>query len=296
MASSVRAIASSIASALAILTETTVVLRRPYIDSNVVNGISTKPSNDCPSTRPFFAMTPFTVSSYPATRTVLPDGRPGSSKSSSGDVPAQHDRVPPLVDVGVGERRAEGEAVVLHQLVRCRDAEDQHVRDGAVAGLHVAHRRRPAGLERHGLGIGQRLRHHLGVFAGDQRPLGDRLQLLVVEQADGDGAAPDLEGVGADHRAGEVLPDVGVHALDDRDHDDEKAHRDDDAEEREEGAQLGAEDRLEGEAEGFGRGAWAGTVNGHRFTVHPSAIRTSAPPPDPAATPCWRGRARTARR
>ncbi len=72
IASSARNIAGPTPSAVAIFTEITIVWRRPYIDSNVVKGSMTKPSQDCPRTVPFFAMTPFTSSWIPRTRIVLP--------------------------------------------------------------------------------------------------------------------------------------------------------------------------------------------------------------------------------
>ena len=98
--------------------------------------------------------------------------------------------------------------------------------------------------------------HHRRVLRRDQRPLGDDPHLLVVEQADRDRRAPDLEGIGPDHRAGQVLLDVRVHPLDDRDDDDQEADRDDDAEEGEEGPELGAPDGLERETEGLEEGHW----------------------------------------
>ncbi len=61
IASSARAMPSATASPVAILTEITVVCRRPYMASNVVNGNITKPSHAWPSTVPFFAITPLTT-------------------------------------------------------------------------------------------------------------------------------------------------------------------------------------------------------------------------------------------
>ena len=100
---------------------------------------------------------------------------------------------------------------------------------------------------------------------------------------------------------GQVLLDVRVHPLDDRDDDDQEADGDDDAEEGEEGAELGAPDGLEREPEGLAEGH-GGKIDGKaeeqaeggqdlapssRFALRP--IRTSAPPPDPAARPCSAG-------
>jgi len=74
IASSARCIAGATASALGIFTDTVVVLRRPYIISKRVIGIRTKPSKDCPSTRPLAAFTPTMVNRSPRIRTSRPTG------------------------------------------------------------------------------------------------------------------------------------------------------------------------------------------------------------------------------
>ena len=106
-------------------------------------------------------------------------------------------------------------------------------------------------MERNGPGFGNRPLHRGGILLCDQRALRDDLHLLVVEQADGDRGAADLKRVGSDHCSGQVLLDVRIHPLDDRDDDDQEADRDDDAEESEEGAKLARPDGLEGEPEGL---------------------------------------------
>ena len=60
--------------ASAIFTEIVVVCRRPYIDSNVVIGSITKPSNDWPSTFPFAAIVPTIVNRYAVDVDRLADG------------------------------------------------------------------------------------------------------------------------------------------------------------------------------------------------------------------------------
>src|SRR5437870_659623 len=83
IASSARSMASATCSAAGILTEITVVWRRPYSASNVVSGSITNPSHDWPSTVPFFAITPLIVNVQPRTRTRRPTARATSSKSFS---------------------------------------------------------------------------------------------------------------------------------------------------------------------------------------------------------------------
>ena len=61
---------------------------------------------------------------------------------------------------------------------------------------------------------------------------------LVVEQSDPNGRSPNLESVGADQRARQVLLHVGVHSRDDGYHRDEERHRHNDPEKREERPQL----------------------------------------------------------
>jgi len=102
--------------------------------------------------------------------------------------------------------------------------------------VDVGHRRRPAGLQRDGLRVGEGALHQRHVLRRNDRPALDAAVLLVVDEADLDGVAADLERVDADDRAGEALAHVGVHPLNDRDDRDQERHRDDDAEQREERA------------------------------------------------------------
>src|SRR5256884_675422 len=83
MASSAPSMASATWSAAGLLTEITVVGARPSRASNVVRGSITNPSHDCPSTVPFFAMTPLIVNVQPRTRTRWPTARATSSNSFS---------------------------------------------------------------------------------------------------------------------------------------------------------------------------------------------------------------------
>ena len=63
---------------------------------------------------------------------------------------------------------------------------------------------------------------------------------------------PHLEGVRADHRAGDVLAHVRVHPLDDRDDRHEERDGDDDAEQGEERAKLVRSDLTERDGENVG--------------------------------------------
>jgi len=65
IASCARAIASLTIAASGSFTEMVVVWRRPYIDSKVVKGSITKPSNDWPRIFPFRATTPTIVNRSP---------------------------------------------------------------------------------------------------------------------------------------------------------------------------------------------------------------------------------------
>ena len=199
-----------------------------------------KPSNDWPSTRPFFAITPFTVTSRPPTRTFLPTARSARSKSlSATSKPSTPTSRRSLISGSLSGSPA-SMRVVLHDLVRRRDPEDEHLADGPV-------RRRPTSL----VGVGQPDCSATARASGSVRSitsasseemsgrLADRPDLLVLEEPDRDRRPAHLEGVGPDHRAGQVLLDVGVHPLDDRHDDDQEADRDDDAEQSEEGAELG---------------------------------------------------------
>ena len=57
-----------------------------------------------------------------------------------------------------------------------------------------------------------------------------------------------------DHRAAEVVADVGIHPLDDGDHRDQEPDRDDDPEQGEKRTELAGANGLEGEEEGFAEG------------------------------------------
>src|SRR5207247_9175367 len=75
----------------------------------------------------------------------------------------------------------------------------------------------------------------------------------VVDQPDREGGAPHLEGVDTDDRPADALAHVRVHSLDDRHDGHEEGHRDDDAEQGEEGAELVAPRGVEGLQDGFGK-------------------------------------------
>ncbi len=83
IASSARSIAPGISRGSAILTETTVVRRRPQIDSNIGSGINAKPSNDWPSVCPFGSATPLMVNCRPAIRIFRPMASSAERKSLS---------------------------------------------------------------------------------------------------------------------------------------------------------------------------------------------------------------------
>ncbi len=83
IASSARNIAGATPAAVAILTEITIVCRRPYIDSKVVSGSITNPSHDWPRTVPLRAITPFTISCIPCTRIICPTAAATSPNSFS---------------------------------------------------------------------------------------------------------------------------------------------------------------------------------------------------------------------
>src|SRR6266702_1282506 len=174
----------------------------------------------------------------------------------------QHRDEPPLPLVHVGERRPGRERVVLHHDERRRDPEHQHVTYRAVTPLHVRHRRRPAGLEGDGVRVGQGAFHVRGVLLTDDRPALDPLQLFVVDEPDLDRVAPDLKRVDPDDRARDALAHVRVHALDHRDDRHEEPDRHDDAEQREERAQLVAPRGLERLHNRFGEEHGAGESNG----------------------------------
>ena len=168
-----------------------------------------------------------------------------------GDVKPEHRDVSPLLHVDVGERSPRGERVVLHDHVGGGDAEDEDVPGGAVAPLHIRHRRRPSRLQRDRFRIGDRALDEADVFGGDDGPPLDLLPRLVVDEPDLNGIAADLKGVDAHDRAREPFADVRIHPLNHRDDGDEKRDRDDDAEQRKERTELVAPDGLQGEADGF---------------------------------------------
>src|SRR5881394_2509371 len=248
IASSARSMPSATRAAAGILTEITVVWRRPYSASNVVSGSMTNPSQDCPSTVPFLATTPVIVSCAPRTRIALPTARSGAPISFSA-----------TSKPSTATRRPGRERVVLHHDERRRDTEHEHVAHRAVAPLHVRHRGRPSGLERDGLRVGQRAFHVGGVLLADDGPALDPLQLFVVDEPDLDRVATDLKRVDPDDRARDALAHVRVHALDHRDHGHEEPDRHDDAEQREERAQLVAPRGLERLENRFGEGHGAGS-------------------------------------
>jgi hypothetical protein len=166
----------------------------------------------------------------------LPHGGGRVAEELLSHLVTQHGHQPPLAYVRIGEGFAGGEAIILDQLVRRSHAEDQDIADRGVAIGDIGLGRGPAGLERDGQGLRNRAPHRLRILAGDDRPLLHLADLLVGVESERNRQAADLEGVGADDRAGDVLPDVGVHALDHRDHGDQESYRDDDPEEGKERA------------------------------------------------------------
>ena len=168
----------------------------------------------------------------------LPDRLVGVVEQAVGDIePERRDRAA-LPDVHVAERLARGELVVLHQLERRGDAEDEGVAHRLVAPHHVGLRGGPAGLDGDRLRVGEGALDIVNVFGRDDRPALDLLPLLVVDQPHGDRGAPHLERVDAHDRAADPLAHVGVHALDHGHHRHQERDRHDDAEQREERAEL----------------------------------------------------------
>src|SRR5882762_3539766 len=168
-----------------------------------------------------------------------------------GDVVAQDRDVAALLQIDVGERLPRGERVVLHDHIWRGDAEDEDVAGRAVAPLHVRHRRRPARLQGDRFGLGNGALDVTDVLRRDDRPALNLFPRLVVDESYLNRIAADLERIDADDRAGQPLADVRVHPLDDRDDRDQKGDGDDDAEQRKEGSESVAPDRLEREAECF---------------------------------------------
>ena len=117
--------------------------------------------------------------------------------------------------------------------------------------MYVGHRRGPAGLQRDSLRVGHRAFDVGDVFERDNRPALNLFPRLVVDEADLNRIATDLKRVDADDCPRQALAHVRVHSLNDGDDRDEECDRDDDAEQREEGAELVAPDGLQSEAKGF---------------------------------------------
>jgi hypothetical protein len=92
------------------------------------------------------------------------------------------------------------------------------------------------------------------VFPGEPWALRDLSQFVIGQETDGDRGATDLKRVGPDDGPGNVLLDVRIHALDNRDHGDQEPDGDDDAQEGEEGTKLGAENGLHRQLKGFVEG------------------------------------------
>jgi hypothetical protein len=168
---------------------------------------------------------------------VAPDGI-DALEELVGDVGADDGHGAPLDDVDVAQPAAHREAIVLDLLVARRDAEDERVAQCPAPPDDVGLRGGEAGLERDGLGVGERGLDDRRIGGGDPRPALDAAHLVVVEGADLDRRTAHLEGVRADDRAGDVLLHVRVHPLDHRHDGDEERHRDDDPEQREERAKL----------------------------------------------------------
>src|SRR6266576_166403 len=165
-----------------------------------------------------------------------------------GDVIAEHGNVAALIEIDVGEGLAGSEFVVLHDHERSGDPKDEDIAGGAVAPLHVRHRRGPARLQRNRLGVRDGARDERDVLGRDNGPALDLLPRLIVDEADLNGIATNLKGVHPHDRARQPLAHVRVHSLNHRDDRDEEGHGDDDAEQRKEGPELMAPDGLEGQA------------------------------------------------
>ena len=181
----------------------------------------------------------------------LSDGRRRVTEQLFGDVIAEHGDEAPLLHVDIRERVARGKCIVLDEHIRGRDAEDEDVARRAIAPLHVGHRRGPAGLQRDGLRVGHGAFDVGDVLGRDDRPALNLFPRLIVDEADLNRIAADLKGIDADDGPRETLAHVGVHALNDGDDGDEECDRDDDAEQREERAELMAPNGLKGQAESF---------------------------------------------
>src|SRR5213078_2983567 len=137
---------SATLAAAAILTEMTVVWRRPYRASKVVSGSMTNPSR-LPQHGALLGDDTLDRELDATDANGAADGELGRAEQLLGHVEAEHRHEPPLSLVHVRERRPGGEVVVLHHHERRRDAEDEDVTHRAVPPLHVRHRGRPPGLQ-----------------------------------------------------------------------------------------------------------------------------------------------------
>ena len=150
-----------------------------------------------------------------------------------------------IAHVDITDRPPAGKHVVLDYLVRRSDAEDGDIGLGPVLPDDIGDGDWPAGLHADRYRLWYRSHYCLGVRFGDARPPLQPAPLLVIEQSDANRGATDLERVRADECAGQVLLHVCIHSRNDRHDGDQKCHRDDDAEQREERAQLVDADLLE---------------------------------------------------
>ena len=159
-------------------------------------------------------------------------------KQLVGDLRPKDDDGAALFLIAVCEWASAGDAIVLHLLIGRRDTPDGDVSHRPILPLDIGERCRESRRDRHRLRVGERGANHFEVRLGEHRPPGDPLPHLVVEEADLDWCAPYLERVGPDQGAGDVVLDVGIHALDDRHDSDQEGHGDNNAEQREERPQL----------------------------------------------------------
>ena len=199
-------------------------------------------------------------------------------------VSAHHDHVAPFAHIDVAQGPPISEPIVLHDLVACRHAEDQHAAKGTVAPYDIGLRRGPTGLQRDRQGVGKRITNGLGVAFIHARTALQQAELVVGEQAKADRQPPDLKRVHADHGIGDVLLHVRVHPLDDRHDRHEKAHRHHDAqqgERRSHGVHTKLQER---QADDVGEAHGGGTT------------RAGAPPPGRDATRAWQAAYRRRRR
>ncbi len=182
---------------------------------------------------------------------LLPDGALGVSEQLVRDVPSQHPDLPPLAHVGIGEGLASGDPVVLDQLVGRRHAEDHDAAQPLAPPDNIGCGSGVARLERHCVGIREGGLERSGIAAGDAGPARYCADGFLVQKAGCYRITPNLEGIGADYGAGEVLADIRVHALDDGHDGHQKSDADDYSKESEEGSKLAAGDGVERQAEGL---------------------------------------------